>query len=88
MTAPSIEAVKALQKRLNLLEVHIVWLGPSGFVIAHTDEERAQDFDLEDCDLHGWLSESGEPPAVAGYYVVVPSGFPDSPFDFFPLGEE
>jgi hypothetical protein len=88
---PTIDDVKALQRRCNLLDVHVCWIGPESFVIAHTDEERAT-IDLEDCDLHGWLRDESGPPERVGYYIVTPhevdaysEPYPVARFDFTPL---
>jgi hypothetical protein len=70
MNLPTIAELKALQSRLDLKDVHVVFLDSLGFVIAHTDEER-ETIDLEDCPLHLWLEENGPPDGVDdGYYVV------------------
>lgn len=67
---PTIEEAKALQSRLELKDVHVVWLDSLGFVIAHTDEERAT-IDLYDCPLHLWLAENGSPMELDdGWYVA------------------
>jgi hypothetical protein len=67
---PTIEEAKALQARLNLEDVHVVWLDDLGFVIAHTDEERAT-IDLQDCGLHLWLEENGMPDELEdGWYIA------------------
>lgn len=93
MPDPTINDLKALQRRLSLLDVHVCWLGPTGFVVAHTDEERAT-IDLEDCELHRWLVDQSAAPAGEGYYVVTPhevDGYSESyrsgasRFDFTPL---
>lgn len=91
---PTIDDLKALQRDLNLLDVHVVWLGLGGFVIAHTDEERAEAAmtGLEECEMHIWLVERDGPPARTGYYVVTPhevdqdsEPYPVARFDFTPL---
>ena len=71
MTEPTIESVKALQRNLNLRDVHVVWLGESTFVIAHTDEERAT-IPLEQCALHQWLLDVDNAPHEPGYYQAHP----------------
>jgi hypothetical protein len=43
-----------------MADTHIVWLDDTGFVLAHTDVERAE-IDLDDCVLHNWLLEHGKP---------------------------
>jgi len=71
--APSIDDVKALQARIGKRDYHIVWLGEQGFVIAHTDEERAT-IDLETCPLHQRLMAADEPPVdEPGYYMYLPA---------------
>ena len=40
MHLPTIELAKEIQKSLDLYDTHVVWLGETGFTIAHTDEER------------------------------------------------
>lgn len=88
---PSIDDLKALQARFNLCDVHIVWVGESWFVVAHTDEERAT-ISLKDCELHRWLHDLSGPPEKTGYYVVTPhkvdaysEPYPVARFDFTPL---
>jgi hypothetical protein len=51
MPDPTIEDLKALQARLDERDIHVCWIGPAGFVIAHTDEERAT-MPLDECALH------------------------------------
>lgn len=91
MSEPTIDDLKALQRRRNLADVHVCWIGPKGFVIAHTDEERAT-IDLEECELHRWLTDRAGPPKPIGYYVVTPhqvdaysESYPVARFDFEPL---
>ena len=86
--------MKLLQRRLNLLDVHLCYVGESRFVIAHTDDERAT-IDLEDCELHGWLKDQDGPPEHVGYYIVTPhevdaysEPYPVARFDFTRLDEE
>lgn len=94
MAEPTIDDLKALQRRLGILDQHVVWLGAGRFVIAHTDEERAT-IDLEDCDLHGWLHGLDGPPCEPGFYVAWPHE-PDAysepyradPWDLEPLSDE
>lgn len=88
---PTINDLKALQRRLGFVEEHVAWLGPSRFVIAHTDTERAT-IDLEDCELHGWLRGLPESPAKSGYYVAFPhepdaysEPYGEDPWDLEPL---
>ncbi len=74
-----IEELKALQLQRGLQDVHLVHLAADGFTIAHTDDERASDTPLTDCDLHRWLHGLSEPPQVdeLGVWVAVPTP-PDS----------
>lgn len=72
MNKPDIETVKAIQKRNNLGGVHVVWLGEDGFVLAHTDEERASGMNLEDCEVHKYLEGLSDKPRKQGYCVIVP----------------
>lgn len=92
---PTIDDVKALQAKLGVPD-HVVWSDEQGFVIAHTDEERAT-IDLHDCPLHQWLTGLGGPPEamdLPGYYLAAPHR-PDAysedygrdPWDFWPIGE-
>lgn len=69
---PLIEDVCALQTALGRQDTHIVWVGPPGskFVMAHTDQERAELATLEECELHQWCRSLDGPPVVAGYYAV------------------
>lgn len=83
---PTISDLKEIQRRCNLLTVHVVWIGPARFAIAHTGAERGAvgpGFDLDDCSLHEWLSDCYTPPATPGYYVATPDDF--GGFDFTPL---
>ena len=73
MTGPSIEDLKRIQRELNLCDVHVVWIGPLHFVIAHTDEERAT-IDLEDCELHNTLLQFDPGDIIEGYYKVMVYG--------------
>jgi hypothetical protein len=71
--APSIDDVKALQASIGRRDYHIVWLGDQGFVMAHTDEERAT-IDLETCELHKRLMDADESPVnQVGYYMYLPA---------------
>lgn len=91
---PSIEDLKALQHRLGMRDHHVVWVGPSRFVVAHTDDERAT-IDVEECDLHGWLHGLDGPPVESGYYVArrhEPDAYSEpygtNPWDLYPLDDE
>ena len=70
--APTIDDVKALQARLGKRDEHVVWLGATEFVIAHTDAERAAG-DLESCPLHRMLLAAEHAPVEwSGYYTWLP----------------
>jgi hypothetical protein len=56
---PSIEDAVTLQRLHDLGYTHLVWLDGNGFVIAHTDIERASGMSLLTCPVHRWLL-SGE----------------------------
>lgn len=91
MKTPTISDLKAMQTRAKLDDVHVAWIGPDAFVLAHTDDERGS-IDLDDCELHRWLDGLEDQPREIGYYVVVPHE-PDAysepygadPWDFHPL---
>ena len=71
--APSIDDVKALQATIGRRDYHVVWLGEQGFVMAHTDEERAT-IDLETCELHRRLMAADcSPVGKVGYYMYLPA---------------
>ena len=68
---PSIQEVMDLQSRFNMLGHHLVWVGPQGFVLAHTGSERESGDTLGNCDVHLALSQlSGKPVRNDGYYSV------------------
>lgn len=90
----SIETLKMAQRELDLCDAHVVHLGREGFTIAHTDEERASETPLEDCDLHRWLTDADGPPTSIGVYVAVPhevdaysESYPVPRWDFLPLAK-
>lgn len=64
---------KEIQRNLNLGDTHVVWVGPESFAVAHTDEERSADGDLEECELHKWLVSQDDQPYDTGYYRVAPA---------------
>ncbi len=66
----TIDDLKALQHERGIAE-HVVWISPFGFVIAHTDKERAT-IDLEECPLHLSLLKGQH--CADGYYVVTERG--------------
>lgn len=55
---PTIADLRDLQAELGLLTTHVVWLDETGFVIAHTAAERANQgaVSLTACELHRQLS--------------------------------
>ena len=59
-----------VQKQAGLGNVHLAWIGPHGFCIAHTDYERDMKIPLRMCHLHQWLEDRAGPPAPEGVYVV------------------
>lgn len=90
-----LDEVIAYQERNDLKHVHVVYLGPSSFMLAHTDEERARHANDESCPVHLWLSEHDEPPEAVGLYAVVehrPDAYSEpymaEPWDLEPLDAE
>lgn len=93
----TIDGLKRLQRDAGLGNLHLVWLGPEHFNLAHTDAERASGKPLEGCALHRCLAELDECPAEPGHvYVVVPEEPDDRqatiaefrcPYSFFPFEE-
>lgn len=55
MTEPTIEDAKRVQRDLCLGEFHVAHWHPDGFVIAHTDAERASEMELTECSIHEWM---------------------------------
>lgn len=70
----SVEALKEMQRDLDLGNRHLVCLDRDGFAIAHTDDERASDVPLDECDLHHWLRALDEAPMTGLYVVELRSG--------------
>lgn len=79
----TIEDAKRAQRDLDLGTVHIVYIDPDeGFVMAHTDAERASGMSLLDCEIHKWLATASEChhsvlgrgsccfPELPGWYVI------------------
>lgn len=66
---PSIEQARQVQVENDLATRHVVWLGPRGFVIAHTDDERTRG-SVHRCELHTYLSLREEQPHPTGWYIV------------------
>lgn len=69
-SAMTIDDVKRIQRDNDLLDKHVVWIGPTGFAIAHTDHERATLHPLTDCALHNWLNWQPDQPAPTGVYIA------------------
>ena len=57
----TLEELIELQREKKLGNVHLLAIDSTGFNLAHTDEERAL-IDLEDCQIHLYLSEFSEAP--------------------------
>lgn len=55
-----IEDAKRVQRDLGLGAVHVFYIEESGFVMAHTDAERASGMDLRDCEVHEILADAGD----------------------------
>jgi hypothetical protein len=55
----TIETARQVQADLGLVNVHVVYIDPPWFVVAHTTQERleagAGHRDLRDCGIHQWL---------------------------------
>ena len=66
----TLEDLIRIQQGAKLGNVHLAWIGPTGFLIAHTDYERDTKIPLRLCHLHQWLEDRGGPPAPEGAYVV------------------
>jgi hypothetical protein len=70
---PTIEDVRELQSRIGRRDRHVIWFDEDGFVIAHTDEERASLAHLEECELHQRLWHSDWMPVTSpGHYLHDP----------------
>lgn len=72
-TEPSIGELVALQRELGIT-THLVYMGPGGFVLAHTDPERSSGEPLEDCDVHRALYALDVSPVALGYYTGEAAG--------------
>lgn len=93
----SIDGLKQLQRDADLPNLHLVWLGPGHFNLAHTDPERKSGEALEDCALHKWLvkqSPDDLPAAPGSVYVVVPyepdalqASYGEAPYEFYSFEE-
>lgn len=64
----TLEELIELQREKKLGDVHLLATDSDGFNLAHTDEERAL-IDLEDCEIHLYLSEVGLAPLPDGVYT-------------------
>ena len=52
----TIEDARRVQRDLKLTDRHVVYIDPEqGWVMAHTDAERASGMNLRDCIYHRWL---------------------------------
>ena len=60
----------AFQYELGLGDVHLVHIGENNWWLAHTEEERASDDNLEECPFHTSLLRDIEPPVQPGIYVL------------------
>lgn len=68
----TLDQVIDYQRRLGITD-HVVWLGDTGFALAHTNEER-EGGDLGSCALHRYLVEQAQRPySPPGLYRVEPS---------------
>lgn len=65
-----IQELRDIQQRLDLCDEHLVEVREQDFTIAHTDEERASDQSLEECELHTWLTELDRAPCSPGLYIA------------------
>lgn len=87
-----IDELRAIQRANDLGHVHLAYVGPTIFTLAHTDDERATLHPLTDCALHQWASGLDGLPVQPGIYVATPHE-PDqysepygaAPWDFYPL---
>lgn len=75
----TIDEIVKLQANMGLGDAHLVWLGETGFAIAHTNAERYLakadgDMALTDCPLHLRLAAMARymqaPPQTLGVFVV------------------
>jgi hypothetical protein len=88
----TVEDAKRVQRDLKLGDRHVAYVSrSSGFVLAHTDAERANALalSLELCPVHAWLCEVGtwitRTGAVRG---MRPEGFPaDGWYEITPWGD-
>lgn len=70
----TIEDAKRVQRDLDLGDRHIAFVNRyEGFVLAHTDTERASGMNLADCEIHHWLSRRIRRccfPALGWYEII------------------
>lgn len=71
-----IEDAKRVQRDLGLGEVHVIYIDlDEGFVMAHTDAERASGMDLRDCHYHYWLGKLDDLDWVSYLWNIRESGW-------------
>ena len=68
----TIEDAIEYQAKIDSGHVHVVWIGPDGWVVAHTDDEREEGLEvMTDCDLNDWLDSFTSQPEPTGWYVAL-----------------
>jgi hypothetical protein len=67
----TIEDARRVQRDLGLGHAHVYYVDHPGFVLAHTDAERAAEDDLEACFVHRNLCE-GTDLLPLGWYCWTP----------------
>lgn len=73
MNRPTTEDMKAIQAKAGRPGYHFAYFDKDGFVMAHTDEERAT-IPLDTCGLHCAIRDADEMPVRApGYYMYLPA---------------
>lgn len=96
MDEMTLKEVVAWQREHDMTDVHVVFLGRTGFHLAHTEPERDDlEMDLESCELHQWLASDDPttldiPPQIGLYKVTKREHDPTSesfrsdhcPYDF------
>jgi hypothetical protein len=85
----TIEELVALQCEEGSGHIHLVWIGPNKWVIAHTQDERDEGLEvMVDCELNDWLESFVEQPAPTGIYAALEDfweGWELIPFDASPM---